>query len=419
MSESSPQTTVLKAALICITAALFCSYQFLLQGAPAVMVSPLTVSFGLTMTELGLLSSSFLYTYLICQIPGGYLADRYNLRLVLVLCCLLMALACYGFSIADNLATATLARALMGLATAPSIVISMTLVSRWFPDKWFPPLAGLVETSALAGGALGPVLIPELMAMGGWRQAMVWLALLGVVLAVLIGLFVRNVPPGKVPEVRVSSHGGLALLIRQKCFWLCCLYGFGLFAVLTCFGSLWGVPFLCERFPTDQPHAPHAIALLFAGAGIGAPAIGLWASASGRYQQLMGLSALVSLLITGLVIYLPCSLWVMDGLCFLAGLSCGGYMLVFAVVRKVCPRQTHGIALAAVNACLLLGGPVLQPLVGALLSGRQAVSGEPLLGAYQWAFLPLLVVQLLSLLAVFGLSGIDDKKDCQLPHLSR
>ncbi len=414
----------LRAILVCSTAALFCSYQFLLQGSPAVMVSSLASSFDLTMTQVGLLSSSFLYAYLLFQVPGGYLADRSNLRLLLVCCCLVMAAACYWLSIAETMLSASMARALMGLATSPSIVVSMTLVSRWFPERWFPTLAGFVETAALAGGALGPVLIPEMMAQGDWRYAMQGMALIGISLACLTWLFVRNFPAGAnqhcdkgASDDAVETSGGFITLIQRKDFWLCCLYGFGMFAVLTCFGSLWGVPFLCERYPEHQIQVPQTISMLFIGAAVGSPVIGFLASLTGLYRQLMAISALASMAFSLMAIYWPCSLPAMAGCCFFIGFSCGGYMLVFAAVKKVCPKRTQGVAMAFVNGCLLLGGPIMQPLVGAMLN---ACPGQLLsVPDYQHAFLPIFIMQFIAFTTTFLLPGINEKKAWHLPYLSR
>ncbi|WP_263078993.1 MFS transporter [Endozoicomonas sp. Mp262] len=400
-----------RAVLVCVTAALFCSYQVLIQGAPALMVSPLADSLELTMTQVGLLSSSFLYAYLIFQVPGAYLAGRCNLRVLLVICYLVMAAGCYWFSVAETMLSASMARVLMGIATSPSIVVSMTLVSRWFPEKWFPTLAGLVETAALAGGALGPVIIPDIMALGGWRYAMQWLAVAGVGLSLLALLFVRDAPAVEhsgrgVSEERQYGQSSFPQLMKQGTFWLCCLYGFGMFAVLACFASLWGVPFLCERFPDDHSYVPHTIFLLFAGAAVGAPLIGFRASVSGRYRQLMALSALACMVFTGLAIFLPCSLVTMGCLCFFIGFSSGGYMLVFAAVKKVCSKENQGLGIAVANGSLLLGGPAMQPLVGAILNNSLQHSGVLTVTDYQWALVPMFAVQLVAFAITFLLTGI-------------
>ena len=110
-----------RAALVFTIASLFCSYQFMLQGATAVMVPQLQHGLGLDLAGVGLLTSSFLYTYLLCQLPGGYLADRVSTPTLLVACNLLMASACYWFSQSESLQEAALARGVMGVATAPGI----------------------------------------------------------------------------------------------------------------------------------------------------------------------------------------------------------------------------------------------------------------------------------------------------------
>ena len=408
MSESS--FNLKRSVLVCLTASLFSCYQFLLQGAPAVMVMELADSFRLSMTDVGFLSSSFLYTYLLCQLPGGYIADKSNLRWLLVACTLLLALACYVFSVAESLWGVTTASVLMGVATGPAIAISMTLVARWFPDTWFPALAGFVETMALFGGALGPVIIPELMDWAGWRSAMACLAVVGVVLAVITVLIVRSHPKGMHHRLFTTDPEALSpqkerpflQLIRKRDFWLCSVYGFGMFSVMVCFGCLWGVPFLCERFPEHHHHAAQSISVLFIGAAIGAPLIGFLASLTGRDRLIMLLSAVSCLSLTAWAVYGECSLTTMVVLCFFIGFTSAGYMLAFAIVKRVCHPRCQGLAIAAVNGMIMLGGPVMQPLVGSLIGS--CPTDISVLDNYTFALTPILISQLLALCSLFFLS---------------
>ncbi len=396
-----------KATVVCTLAALFCSYQFMLQGSPSVMVPQLIQSLRLDLTDVGILTSSFLYIYLSCQIPGGYIAERFASPVILVVCNLLMALACYWFSISDSMIEASLARGLMGIATAPSIVLTLILIGRWFPKRLFPVLTGFIETFALAGGALGPIVIPELMEFCGWRCAMEYIALIGFVLAVASALWVRDFtssidnPESGSPED--TEHSEQAPFNRYL-FLLCCIYGFGLFAMVSCFAGLWGIPFFTERFP-DEDAAADAIALIFIGAAIGAPLLGYLSSITGRYISLMLLTAAIAPLCSALLIYCPCSLWVMKLFCYLTGFSCVGYILTFTLVKSIGQTKSMGVVLAVTNASMLLGGPLMQPLIGMILDYRAALRGVSVgVVDYQLAFLPLMLVQIFSLIAIYLIS---------------
>ncbi|USE39290.1 MFS transporter [Endozoicomonas sp. SCSIO W0465] len=222
----------LRGVFVCAIAALFCSYQFLLQGAPSVMVPQLMSAFDLDVADIGWLTSSFLCFYLLFQVPGGYLADHCNARVLLVICSALMAIGCYWFSVSETLFSACASRAFMGVVTSPVIVVCMTLASRWFPERYFPTLAGVIEAFALAGGGLGPLILPNIMEAYGWQGAMQAAAIFGVVLAGIIAIFVKSTPPISVSDAKlhkVTCEVGSELKVSDKppldrvSLTLCCL----------------------------------------------------------------------------------------------------------------------------------------------------------------------------------------------------
>ena len=377
------------------------------------MVPQLMSAFDLDVADIGWLTSSFLCFYLLFQVPGGYLADHCNARLLLVTCSVLMAVCCYWFSISGSMLSASASRAFMGVVTSPVIVVCMTLASRWFPERYFPTLAGAIEAFALAGGGLGPLILPNLMAAYGWQGAMQAAAIFGVVLAGMIAIFVKCTPPVSVSDVRLHDVGcdsGPEISASDKppldrtSLTLCCLYGFGLFAVITSFGGLWGIPFFYERFPGEQEAVADMVALIFIGAAIGAPLLGWLACVAGSMRKVMVVCAIASPVLFSLLIFCPCSMIVMAMICFMAGVSAGGYMLAFSVVKSISPPERVGILLAVTNGSMLLAGPIMQLLIGFILEGighdgLSALSVQD----YQLAFLPLLLCQLMALIVAICL----------------
>ncbi|MGB1272462.1 MAG: MFS transporter, partial [Endozoicomonas sp.] len=282
------------------------------------------------------------------------------------------------------------------------IIVCMTLVSRWFPERYFPPLVGMLEAFALIGGGMGPLLIPELMELSGWRGAMECLAMAGIVLAICFAFWVRSWPRGGQVEsqCQIYESEDARKSMGCGCFLKCCFYGFGLFAMITCFGGLWGMPYLNERFPGQESAVSDVLSLIFAGAAIGAPLLGWLASATGRTLLIMLGSGVSTLVFSSLLMFCPCCLGVMGVFCFMVGLSSGGYMLAFSLVKKLSPPRFAGLLLACANGSMLLAGPVLQSVVGFILDARSTNGIKALsIVDYQVAFVPLLICQLLALIA--------------------
>ncbi|MDB2384471.1 hypothetical protein N9V90_01350, partial [Endozoicomonas sp.] len=143
-------------------------------------------------------------------------------------------------------------------------------------------------------------------------------------------------------------------------------------------------------------------------------------SVTGRYRQLMRLFAFLCLTSSIVAIYCSCPLWVMASLAFLVGFSSGGYLLAFTVVKQVSGTGHEGIALASINTFTLLGGPFMQPLVGQILQKNcEASDGVVAIAHYRSALFPIIIVQIIALLATFFFSNIDMKMPCQHSRLSR
>jgi MFS family permease len=163
---------------------------------------------------------------------GGWLADRYGVRPVMIAGALLLSGALYGFSTIDSLADVYLMRALMGAALAGAgLVICVTIVSRWFVAK-----RGLALGLMLSGTSLGNAVIPQLnaslIAEHGWRDAFTIICLIPLLLLPIILFVIKEWPEriglqalgaeaaraGVDPKLLVGYEFGDA--IRSPNFWL-------------------------------------------------------------------------------------------------------------------------------------------------------------------------------------------------------
>lgn len=125
---------------------------------------------------------------------GGWLADRYGVRPVMVAGVLLLSGGLYGYSFVDSLADVYLMRALTGAALAGAgLVICVTIVSRWFVAK-----RGLALGLMLSGTSLGNAVIPQLntalIAEHGWRDALTIICLIPLALLPIILFVVKEWP---------------------------------------------------------------------------------------------------------------------------------------------------------------------------------------------------------------------------------
>ena len=89
--------------------------------------------FGLNSTQIGLVFSAFAYPYLVFQVMGGWLSDRFGAKRTLIACGLVWATATVLTGLAIGLMSMLAARLLLGLGEGATLPAASTAMSRWVP----------------------------------------------------------------------------------------------------------------------------------------------------------------------------------------------------------------------------------------------------------------------------------------------
>lgn len=354
-------------------AAAFVLFQFLLQASTSIMIPCLIKAFHINTEQVGFLSSSFFYTYIILQIPSGLLVDKIGAKKLLLGSVLLCALSAGLFGVSHQLSVAETARLIMGLATAPSVVCAMYLASHWLPTEKFALAAGLTEMLGMLGGAIGEAFLAHCVNGIGWRGTMYLCMGVGIVLFLLILFLVKDRP--KASNSKSEEHRkthikkDLLALIKEPQIWLVGLFAGLVFAIVQAFASLWAVPYLMKLYSIKLDVAAAASSMLFLGTAIFAPIIGIVSNWMGRRKPLMYIGSIIGLFAVLSIIYFPPTrLTWMFSLLFILGASCSTYVVPFAIAREITKPNVRATALGFTNMMtIIIGAPLLQPLVGYIL----------------------------------------------------
>src|SRR3984885_15043458 len=127
--------------------------------------------FDLNKTQIGLVFSAFAYPYLVFQIVGGWISDRFGARRTLIACGLLWAGATAITGLAAGLASLLIARVLLGLGEGATFPAATTAMSRWVAMGQRGYAQGVTHAAARIGNAVAPAMIVFLMAAWGWRAS--------------------------------------------------------------------------------------------------------------------------------------------------------------------------------------------------------------------------------------------------------
>lgn len=361
-------------------------YQFMLQTSTSVMIPDLEKAFSLDSLGVSLLSSSFFYTYIICQIPAGMLIDYFKPRRTIFICQLFLAIFCYVFANSTNVWMACISRILMGIVCAPTFIAAFYLIAHTLPEKYFALVAGFTETMAMLGGIAGEALLARCVMHYGWRQSVLILAVTAFSMSILVWIFTRDVAHVESTSSRQKNvfRDVVAMLALPQA-WINGLFSGLLFAVIAQFGSFWCIPFLMQLYGIPLGLAADASSMIFIGAAIGSPIVG-WLSdrLETRRNLMIVYSFCAAIIFTVITFAAPQSLTWMFVLIFALGFFSAVYLLPFAVIRDITPSHMRGAAMGYINMmCILIGSPILLPLVGFLLHSHVEIN----LRAYQDAFL--------------------------------
>jgi MFS family permease len=400
---------LLVGTIICVLAAMFYMYEFILQVSTSVMTNELMRDLGLNAASVGMVSAAYFFAYTPMQLPAGLLYDRYGPRALITIAILICACGALFFGLTTNAFMASSGRFFMGIGSAFSFIGALLLVSRWFPPQYFALIAGLVQLMSSVGAITGQGPLAIAIAHWGWRHSIMALSIIGVLLAILVWLIVRNSPS----EIQKQSQQSVAdkmnewQRLRQVCgnkqTWLVGFYSFLIWAPITVFTELWGVPFLSSAYNLSKPVASAACAMTWLAIGIGSPLIGWWSDRIGKRCLPLSICAISGILAILVIAYVPhLSMGMLYVLLFMFGFAASGQSLAFGLVKDNNHPNVTGTAIGFNNMSVVAGGVLLQPLASWLVQlhwNGTMLGNAPVYtaGDYQASFFLLPVCYLIAL----------------------
>jgi len=160
--------------------------------ALSVAQDPLHAEFGIGPAEFGLLSGTFFWVYAICQIPVGFVLDRFGYVVVGRTGAFLWGLAASATALAPNFTVLNAARGFLGIAEAPAFPGNAKATSYWFPTSERGLATAIFDAAAKASNVIAVPLLAFIVGMAGWRWGFGFTALLSFLFFLLFTRFYRN-----------------------------------------------------------------------------------------------------------------------------------------------------------------------------------------------------------------------------------
>lgn len=352
---------------------LFYFYENLIQVSPSVMSNELMADFSVTSHTLGILSGIYFYSYAGMQLPCGVMIDYFGPKRLLTIATTICALGTIAFGMTDSFYMACLARLMIGFGSAFAVVGTMKLATNWFTPDRFAFLTGLMVTIGMLGSINGEAPLAYMVDHLGWRESMVLLGCIGLILAVVIYAVTSDSPSVtlvKHPVEHKEEHvlKNLSALMTNKQLWLVALYGGLMYMGTPVFCGLWGVPFLMLKMSISKTLAANYISLVFVGWVVASPLWGIFSNYVGRRKTPMYFSSIGCLISALIFIYMPMTQhWPLQLSLLTFGIFSAAFLPAFSVATELCNRRYVATGLSFMNMMNMIGIALIQPAIGFLL----------------------------------------------------
>ena len=150
--------------------------------------------FGLSKTAIGVVFSVFLWAYAIGQIPGGWLADRFGPRLVLLIIVPFWSLMTAMTAVASGLTSLIGIRFVFGLAESGAFPTATRAMQLWFPKAERGIVHGVTHSFSRFAVAIVPFLAVSIMVTLGWRWIFYLFGAAGLLWSAAFYLLYQNLP---------------------------------------------------------------------------------------------------------------------------------------------------------------------------------------------------------------------------------
>lgn len=347
----------------------FLIFEMAVQVSPSVMSNQLMQDLNIGAFGLGLMSGIYFYTYTAMQIPTGLLFDRYNPRVIITLSILTCVLGTLLFSFANNIIIGSVARLLMGSGSAFAFVAVLVVTADLFKSKYFAIMTGITQMLGGLGAILGQMPINALVNMIGWRETLLIISIVGIVLALMVWTLLKyekNHVPYKSTQT-LNTRTSLKQIMVQPQTWYLAIYSCLLWAPMSSFASLWGVPYFTAVNHFNPYTSAFLCSLMWLGLAIGSPIVGIISTLFNNRILPLIVTSSMGITAFGLLLNFNFSQTAVGVLLFFAGVACTGQTLCFTLAKNNNHHSVRGTAIAFNNMAVVISGAIFQPLIGKII----------------------------------------------------
>lgn len=180
---------------------------------------------GLDAVDMGQIFAAFGWAYLIMQIPGGWLLDRFGSKKVYTFSLFFWSLFTFlqgfigWFPLAYAAVTLFILRFMLGFSEAPSFPANARIVAAWFPTKERATASAIFNSAQYFSLAIFSPLLGWLTFTWGWEHVFTVMGAMGFILTIVWIKFIHNPtdhPRVSRSELEFIEQGGAVVNMDHK-----------------------------------------------------------------------------------------------------------------------------------------------------------------------------------------------------------
>jgi MFS family permease len=396
---------------ICFVASLFFFYEFIQGNMFASIADNIMQDFNIEANKMSYLSSIYYLSNVIFLFVAGITLDKFSAKKTIIIAMLLCVISTFILASAHSFTLALICRFITGIGSAFCFLGPIRITSRWFAPKRMAMVTGVIVTIAMTGGMLAQYPLTKLVIFMGWRNSLVVIGWLGVIMLSIMLIVLKDAPlnnkPAKTAD-KINILATLKLVYLNLQTLRAAVYGSLMNMAIAVFGAVMGSLYLVQRLNIDKEEASLINSMLFLGSILGGPFMGFVSDKLGLRIAPMKFGAVASLLTVSVILYANVSPFYMAILFFILGFFTASQVISYALVAESSSSAITATAVSIVSIMTQSGYIIYQNMFCTLLTshdGMQIINNTPTysLAAYQYAAVILPIGLIIAAISLIGL----------------
>jgi len=349
--------------------ALFYLYQYILRVSPGVMFDDIRLAFKITAEQFATLGAFYLLGYSVLQIPLGIIVDRIGVKRMSQYSIAICIFGSLLFGLTEHFWVAQLSRFIIGVGSGSAFMCALKFIADHFP----PGKRGLLMGGTLALGTVGAMISAKSVSYIGagieWHELIAISAGIGLIVFLCITFAVKSHVEDSYAVLNRKSFKDTMKSIKDiacdRQILIYALLAIGLYTPLSALADLWGSAFIKQKYKLTSSESASIAQLMYVGLTIGSLILPWLAERNNRMNATIIACGFGILATFSMILYSSINdIFIIKVLFVLLGFFCGAEMMCFTGALFRSNKFDSGEIIGVVNTLNMLGGAMLQQLIG-------------------------------------------------------